>query len=281
MRAYDIRPVVLLQRRGKELGRGVAVLVDQHRHGHVQAHAVGLGGRLVAVLVHADEDGARGQQIVQQRRQLADESAGVGAHVENKAQRPLVEQRLYRGYRGLRRAGLEVGYLDISYIAAEHLVGHGVRVDHGAVDRDVRLVAVAVLDVELHGLARVGLYDALRVANRHAGDVGAVNGEYDVAGFQTRVGRGAVLIHAGDLHSAGRGVLVYRHAQTHVLVGAVELVRLVLGGAHVIAPLVAQRVHHGREGSRGHGVLVDGADVVFVERVLYLQVLHGLVVVVL
>ena len=278
--AHYCGPVVVLERRGEELRRRVAVGVHQHGHGHVEADVVRLRDLLGARGVHVHEYVARGQEVVEERDHLAVQPAGIGTHVEDEAQRAVREQLLHGGDRRLAGARVKAQDAHIAYAALQHLIRNGIGVCHAAVDVHGGLVAVGVDYLDGHALAQVGAYIAARVAYRHAGEVLAVDGEDDLALLEPGLVRRGVRRDALDDEAAGGRVLVEADAEAGVLAGGVELVRLVLRGAHVVAPLVPEAVHHGGEGRGGDALLVDVVHEVGVEDVLYFEIFHGLGVVV-
>ena len=201
-------PVVVLERRREELRRRIAVRVHQYGHRHVEADVVRLRDLLGARGVHVHEYVARGQEIVEQRHHLAVQPAGVGAHIEDEAQRPIREQALHSRDRRLAGARVKAQDAHIADAAFQHLVGHGVGVHDAAIDVDGRLVAVGVDYLYGHALAQVGAYIAAGVAYRHAGEVLAVDGEDDLALLEPGLVRRGVRRDALDDEAAGGRVLV-------------------------------------------------------------------------
>ena len=137
-----------------------------------------------------------GQQVVEQGRELAEEPAGVLPDVEDEAERALAQQGFNRLDGRLGGAGVEVENLHVAYAPAEHPIAHGAGVHDGAVDGDLRLVALGVLDAELDRLAYIGVHEAARVADGHVGDILAVYGEDDVADGEAGVVRRGGVVDA-------------------------------------------------------------------------------------
>ena len=83
--ADDFGIVIFLQRGGKEFRGGVGIVVDQHGHRDLDVRFVGIVHGLFSVAGFAVEERALGQDIVEQRHQLALESARIEADVKDDA----------------------------------------------------------------------------------------------------------------------------------------------------------------------------------------------------
>ena len=80
--AHHLRNAVLLERSGKKFRSRVRILVDQHRHGKIQAIIIGAVNLLAPRVVDAAEDVSFGQQGVEHRDHLVLITARVKANIK-------------------------------------------------------------------------------------------------------------------------------------------------------------------------------------------------------
>ena len=214
---------------------------------------VGLHHLFRPPLAPGAENGPLGQQAVQHIGELSHVAAPVVPHVEDQSPGPLVQKGVHLLPEAFGAVGVKILYLNIAHAAVQQLAGDRVGLHRPTQERDLPHCTVGSQEGKSHRGARLP-HDGLRaVVAGLSGHGGAVHRGDDLSRLHAGLSRRGAFFYREDGHAP----LVFEsHGDTHADIGVGTALVLGLVGLRrqIVAPPVAQAVHHPRQGAVRHGL---------------------------